>query len=82
MIERNKRVRSEKTRNIVKTSLGIREIPPGFVVHHLDGNPMNNSRRNLTLIPEDSHTTIHKDRGFAVSKKQQKLEQLAGMITI
>ena len=34
-------------------------IPPGHVVHHADGNRLNNSLDNLVLMSEVEHARIH-----------------------
>ena len=39
--------------------LGITEIPQGFCVHHIDGNPKNNDIHNLALISISGHTKWH-----------------------
>ena len=35
-------------------------IPPGFVVHHLDGNLRNNNVDNLVAMSRKDHAKIHK----------------------
>jgi hypothetical protein len=34
-------------------------IPPGFEVHHIDGDPSNNTLNNLSLVRPDDHQMIH-----------------------
>ena len=34
--------------------------PPGYIVHHVDGDITNNSISNLALVTRASHNTIHK----------------------
>lgn len=34
-------------------------IPKNLVIHHKDGNKLNNSRKNLQLITRQEHTKIH-----------------------
>src|SRR5574343_90018 len=36
-------------------------IPRGFVVHHLDGNPINDDIGNLALVSRAHHIGIHRD---------------------
>lgn len=38
---------------------GMTEIPPGFVVHHVDGDRMNNSIDNLALLSASAHQKMH-----------------------
>ena len=40
-------------------ALGITEIPEGFIVHHIDGDPTNNSISNLALMQMGAHTKLH-----------------------
>lgn len=34
-------------------------IPKGFVIHHYDGNPVNNSPDNLVMLPQTYHKKFH-----------------------
>lgn len=55
------------SRQIVKTSLGC-EPPEGYVIHHMDENPLNQSITNLWLFPDtQKHSLYH----------QQQLENLS-----
>ncbi len=38
---------------------GIKEIPEGYVVHHIDWNKTHNVINNLTLISVFGHNLIH-----------------------
>jgi hypothetical protein len=40
-------------------ALGITEIPPGFVVHHIDHNRTNNKVHNLALLTIQAHGALH-----------------------
>jgi hypothetical protein len=35
------------------------DIPNGFFIHHVDGNPSNNHIENLSLIESGAHTRHH-----------------------
>lgn len=39
--------------------LGIKDIPKGFVIHHLDKNKKNNDINNLCLLTITAHNRIH-----------------------
>ena len=45
---------------VVCEKLGLTEIPKGWVVHHCDINPHNNSFENLVLITMGDHTRLHR----------------------
>lgn len=36
-------------------------IPDGYVLHHIDCNPLNNSIENLSCIEEKTHVKLHGD---------------------
>jgi DNA-binding CsgD family transcriptional regulator len=55
------------SRQIVKSSLGC-ELPKGYVIHHMDENPLNQSISNLWIFPDGvKHVQYH----------QQQLSNLA-----
>ena len=37
-----------------------RKLITGEVVHHIDGNKLNNTLSNLQLMTKSTHTTLHK----------------------
>ncbi len=45
---------------VVCQFLGLTEIPKGWVVHHCDFNPYNNSFDNLVLLKMGDHIRLHK----------------------
>jgi hypothetical protein len=44
-------------REIYKDNFG--EIPTGYLVHHVDGNPLNNIPENLKAISRSGHMRLH-----------------------
>lgn len=56
-------------RVIMEKHLG-RKLKPDECVHHIDGNPSNNSIENLQLTTKGSHRTIHRTTYFDGEKKQ------------
>jgi hypothetical protein len=40
-------------------ALGLTELPRGFVVHHIDGDPTNNDIHNLALVTVNGHSRVH-----------------------
>jgi hypothetical protein len=43
-----------------KKKCGIKEIPKGFHVHHIDQDPENNNWDNLVLLHKSEHKRLHK----------------------
>lgn len=46
-------------RTIWQTHYG--EIPPGWEVHHIDGNKANNMLENLLCLPRAEHRKLHNE---------------------
>ena len=40
-------------------ALGLTELPKGYVVHHINNNPLDNSIDNLALMTNSAHSKIH-----------------------
>ena len=38
----------------------INHPPKGFVIHHIDGNPLNNKPENLALVSPSAHGKLHR----------------------
>lgn len=36
--------------------------PKGFDIHHIDGNPLNNSLNNIQILSHSEHTILHQKR--------------------
>lgn len=36
------------------------EVPGGYVVHHVDGNRLNDTKENLIILPFGKHTQFHR----------------------
>lgn len=53
-----------KSRILIYRWLWVRahgEIPPGYVVHHIDGDAYNNELTNLQIMSEADHVSLHAD---------------------
>jgi hypothetical protein len=46
-------------RVVMMEALGLESIPEGMDVHHIDGNPKNNTLDNLALVTKRGHREIH-----------------------
>lgn len=55
------RIKRNNLHHIIWTSKeeNLPYIPKGFVIHHLDGNPLNNNYENLTMMPDKEHRVFH-----------------------
>jgi len=50
-------------------SLGLTELPAGFVVHHIDGDKTNNKLSNLALMTNSAHSRLHqRERATTIPK--------------
>lgn len=50
---------SHRYREIAQKALG-KPLPPGAVVHHLDGDELNNANTNLVICPNEAyHNQLH-----------------------
>ena len=43
----------------LEEALGVENIPKNLVIHHIDGNPLNNDLDNLALTTHAGHKMIH-----------------------
>tara|TARA_Y100000034_G_C6652299_1_gene285557 strand:- start:357 stop:599 length:243 start_codon:yes stop_codon:yes gene_type:complete len=46
-------------KQVVLEKYGLKEIPKGRVIHHIDGNKRNNDPDNLVLVPKRIHNKLH-----------------------
>ena len=51
------------------------KIPPGFVIHHIDGNKDNNQRYNLIAIHQKDHRRIHVKKTLIIKSVQPSKEK-------
>ena len=49
------------------------EIPDGLQVHHIDGNKLNASKENLTLLPSGVHQSHHNSGKTLSTEHRQKI---------
>lgn len=62
-------------REIWKSHYG--EIPAGYLIHHKDGNPLNNSIENMECISKKEHNSIHvENRKNDVEFKKRRKKHL------
>lgn len=54
--------------------LGLTEVPVGWVVHHIDHNPLNNNISNLVLLTKAAHTKLHCRERATTRAKARTLE--------
>ena len=44
---------------VICEALGLKKLPAQFLVHHVDGDPLNNALDNLALTTRAGHNAIH-----------------------
>ncbi len=55
---------------IYRTQIG--RIPNGFVVHHINGNPLDNSLNNLDVISRSEHQSLHAKEMWKKADKDKR----------
>ena len=64
---KDKRASRNRARLILKKSTG--GIPKGMQVHHVNGNPMDNRKTNLKVIPQSENSRKQPKRKKNVRRK-------------
>ncbi len=49
-------------RSAMATALGLKELPEGWHVHHIDGDKTNDTLDNLALVTPKGHQALHKQK--------------------
>ena len=56
------------THDLIMSAIIGRPLAPDEVVHHIDGNKLNNDPRNLALMTRAEHTRLHSKARWAAKK--------------
>jgi hypothetical protein len=52
-----------------------KKVPKGYIVHHKDGDPTNNSAGNLKIVRQGAHNTIEK-KGKSWKEQGKKVNKV------
>ena len=64
-----------KHREVFCGWLGLKEIPKGYVVHHIDGNKQNNDMGNLIMLTRSEHARLHTEVEMELGIKKGLFKQ-------
>lgn len=67
-------VKRDIHRIIAEEYLG-RELEPGEVVHHIDGNINNNHHSNLLVMSRSAHTRLHRAGSHIPKESRERISQ-------
>jgi hypothetical protein len=56
-------------------------VPPGHILHHKDGNKLNNKVGNLRVMTAGAHTTLHKTGHEVTASMRARISAAAGSIS-
>jgi hypothetical protein len=59
--------------HVMMKETGMKKIPRGWHVHHIDGNPHNNDINNLALVTATGHKAIHSRQQDSKTLQLKKL---------
>jgi hypothetical protein len=73
--EKRKRLSTKKVRRIWCENNHLAAIPQGWVIHHINLNPMNNNPDNLCLLDKKSHSQLHNGIMKIIKHKEEPVWQ-------
>lgn len=64
----NKKGNAKLHRLIVEENIG-RKLKPNEIIHHIDGNKLNNNINNLQIMTTSEHSRLHRNKELNNGKK-------------